>query len=189
MSWFLSIGTGARNSPQQHIAPPFANSDLTECPRNHAADGRGILHPMRYSTRWLLAVVAYVSLASAAIGTRSGILVDLLWAVSLLSLCYAALLAIAARGRRQVMALGFVALAVAYIAGLYLLPNRVPAMQVFAAAGYSVWSDGDIYEADQRFASQGAMRKATHMIPLIRTANAIGTLVSGLIGCLIGAMA
>jgi hypothetical protein len=98
-------------------------------------------------------------------------------------------MAFVARGKPQVMALGFVVLATAHIVGVYFLPREVPAMHLFSIAGFSVGAEGDIYEPDPRFISSGAMRTAMHMRPITRTANAIGTLVSGLVGCALGALA
>jgi hypothetical protein len=143
---------------------------------------------MRYSIRWLLAFFAYVSLASAAFATRSIRLADVVWLVSVCTIGYAALLALAARGQRRFMALGFVTFAVGYVVAWYVYPSGVPAMQIFSAAGYSV-IDGDIYEPDPQSGRGGGMRYVLHMRPIIRTANAIGTLASGVVGCFLGALA
>ena len=79
---------------------------------------------MRFTLRFLLLATAYVSLVAAAVGTLSPVLADCLWAAMLIAGCYALVLAFVATGRRCAMAIGFVALAVVYVAWFYLLPAR-----------------------------------------------------------------
>ena len=112
---------------------------------------------MRFSIRWLLAATAYVALATAAIATGNVLLTDVVWAVTLLAVCFAIVVVCVARRQRQAMALGFVVLATAHLAGLYLMPNRVPAMRLISVAGYIVNDTGTIYEIDP--AKPGAYRE------------------------------
>jgi hypothetical protein len=128
-----------------------------------------------------------VALTTAAIATGSYLLADVAWALSWLALCYAVVVACIARQQRQAIALGFITLFTANLVGLYLVPNRAPVMRLFTAAGYLVGSSGDIYEPDP--ASAGSFRSAQGMEPTIRTANAIGSLAVGLVGCLVGRLA
>jgi hypothetical protein len=145
---------------------------------------------MRYSIRWLLALFAYVSLASAAIATRSNRLADVVWLVSLCAIGYAALLAFAGNGQQRFMALGFFVFAVAYIAGLFMLPHRVPAMHVFTFLGYDVEPSGYVSVPNSPVTGARRFFIATgYITPIVRTANAIGTLASGVVGCLLGALA
>jgi hypothetical protein len=156
---------------------------------------RDILPSMRFSIRWLLAVTAYLALLAATIGTTIDFLVDLLWAVPILAFCYATMVACIDRGKRQAMAIGFVALSAAYVVCMYLAPTNVPAMRLYSAAGYVVSSDGEVYEVTGGATTVGeprlsrAFRRAQGLIPSVRTSNAVATLVVGLIGCYIGLLA
>jgi hypothetical protein len=141
---------------------------------------------MRFSIRWLLAGVAYVALVTAAVAAGSSVLVDVVWGVTLVAVCYAVVVACVGRGRRQAIAIGFVIMAMLHILGMYLLPSRVPAMRLISAIGYSVF-DGEAYEPDP--ASPGAYRAVPGLRTATRTANAVATLAVGLVGCLVGGLA
>jgi hypothetical protein len=142
---------------------------------------------MRFSLRWLMVSMAYVAVATTAIATGSDLLADLISALSLLAVSYAIVVACIATRQRQAIAVGFLTLAIAHLVGLYLIPDRVPAMRLLNSAGYMVSSKGDIYEHDPT--RPGAVRTIQGMTAVVRTANAIGTLATGLIGCLIGGLA
>jgi hypothetical protein len=142
---------------------------------------------MRFSLRWLMTATAYVALIIAAIAGQSYVLADVAWAISLLALCLAILIVCFARKQRQVLATGFVLLASVHIVGQFLVPSRLPAMRLLSAVGYNVASSGDIYEPDP--ANPGAYRGVVWIVPAIRTANAVGVLAAGLVGCLIGHLA
>jgi hypothetical protein len=142
---------------------------------------------MRFSIRWLLAAMAYVAIAITAIATASDLLADLVWGISWLALCFAIVVACLGRRRQQAMAIGFVALAVANIVSLYLVPNRTPSMRLFSVAGYLVTSEGKIYEPDP--ARRGQVRNPPGIGATARTANAVGTLLIGLVGCFVGRFA
>jgi hypothetical protein len=75
----------------------------------------------------MLAATAYVALVAAAIGTRNAILSEVVWAVPLLAICYAVVVAAIHPGRRRAMAVGFVALAAIYLACVYFAPTKTPA--------------------------------------------------------------
>ena len=44
---------------------------------------------MRFSMRWMFAVTAYIALLAAAVGVRSQVLVDVVWAVTIIAIGYA----------------------------------------------------------------------------------------------------
>jgi hypothetical protein len=86
----------------------------------------------------MFAVTAYVALLAAAVGVRSQELVDVVWAVTIIAIGYALVVAVVDRGKRQTMAVGFVALAAAHIICMYLAPTSLPAVRLLEAAGYAV---------------------------------------------------
>jgi hypothetical protein len=88
------------------------------------------------------------------------------------------------------VALGFVSLATAYVVGMYLLPNQVPAVRVFEFIGYDVERSGYVSEPDRPVTGARRFFVVSGPInPIVRTANAIGALASGLAGCFLGALA
>jgi hypothetical protein len=146
---------------------------------------------MRFSIRWLIAVTTYVALVAAAIGTRNSILVEVVWAVSLLAICYAIVVAAIHPGKRRAMAVGFVALAAIHIACVYVAGAKTPATWPYRAAGYSV-SNNAVYE---RVLSPTASRptrmtlRTAEVMPSISLANGVVTLLAGFLGSWIGALA
>jgi hypothetical protein len=145
---------------------------------------------MRFSIRSLFAATAYLALATAAIATGSELLADLIWAISILTICFAFVLACIARKQKQAIALGFALLASAHVVGLYWFPARLPSMRLFSALGYIVYDTGEVFEIDPTTPpARGAYREVKGIEPAIQTANAIGALAAGLIGCLIGQLA
>jgi hypothetical protein len=146
---------------------------------------------MRFSIRLLLAVMAYVALVCAAVVTQKRFLEDLIWAVPLMIGCYAIVVACIDRGKRQAMAIGYVAIVAAHTAIMYLAPYRVPAIRVYEAAGYETASDENIvYERiEDPVTKSPKLRMASARIPTIRTSNGVFTLIAGLVGCWIGALA
>ena len=67
---------------------------------------------MRLSLKWALAATAYVALAAAAIWQRSDLYAHTLWAIVIVTLCYAIALTVIARGESRAMACGFAAYAI-----------------------------------------------------------------------------
>lgn len=100
---------------------------------------------MRFSMRWLMLVTAYVAFVAAAIGTRTLIIWDLVWCVTLTAMCYAIVVAVIDRGRRQAMALGFLAFSVIHVVVSFMHPESTPATWLYRAAGYTVDS-GEVYK-------------------------------------------
>jgi hypothetical protein len=139
---------------------------------------------MRFSLRRLLLAIAYVALVAAAVGTQSPALIDVLWAGSLIAGCYAIVLAFVATGRRRAMAIGFVTLAAAYAALIYLFPGRSPVMHAVSALGYTV-SVSELGVLMIRGRSADVVR----IVTAAQIANPVSTLAAGLIGAGIGALA
>lgn len=90
---------------------------------------------MRFSMKWILAAMAYVAVAAAAFSRQTWVFADVLWAVSLLAVVFAVLLAVFARGRRQVAAAGFVVASGCFLACVAFDQNAVPTNRLLAAAG------------------------------------------------------
>ena len=95
---------------------------------------------MRFSLKWILAAVVYVAIAAAAFSQQSWVYADILWAVSLLAIVFAALMAFLARGKGRVAAAGFMAASVSYLAclafGQITKNDVVPTTRLLIAAGY-----------------------------------------------------
>jgi hypothetical protein len=152
---------------------------------------------MRYSIRWMLGAMAYVALIAAAISTASEFLADIVWAVSLVALGYGIVVASVAHGKRRAMAIGFVALSITNVVGLYLKPYRLPAVRLLYVLGYSMQSDGDIYVRTGQppmgsplgLSTPMTRRKVAGGMAVSRTVHGVETMVAGLVGCLIGALA
>jgi hypothetical protein len=142
---------------------------------------------MRFSLRWLFITVAYVAVATTALATKSGLLADLVWGVSWLAISFAVVVACVGRQQQQAIAVGFLTLAAANVAGLYLVPDRTPAMRLLSAAGYIVTSEGEVYEPNPGY--PGQVHFPVGLRAQVSTVNAVGTLAIGLIGCLVGRIA
>ncbi len=90
---------------------------------------------MRFSIRWILGGMAYVAVAAAAFSRQTWVFADALWAASMLAVVFAALLAVFARGRRQMAAAGFVVASACYLLCLQFGDDAVPTARLLAAAG------------------------------------------------------
>ena len=93
---------------------------------------------MRFSMRWMLAVTAYVALWRRRWVRAVRCVSTVVWAVTIIAIGYAVVVAVVDRGKRQAMAVGFVALAAAHIVCMYLAPTSLPAVRLLEAAGYGV---------------------------------------------------
>jgi hypothetical protein len=153
---------------------------------------------MQFSLRWILIATAYVALAAAAFGTGEWYFADALWAASLLAAVYALLLAVFARGRRQMMAAGFALAAAGFLLWLQFGDaQNMPTFRLLNAAGigqpaqpkitvgfggpalYTVLPDGSVMTPPA----------PADMPDYLRAANSVGMLLFGLIGCFVGALA
>jgi hypothetical protein len=148
---------------------------------------------MRFSIRWLLAVMAYVALLAAAVGSRSAVLTDAICGISLLAICYAIVVAVVDRGLRQAMAVGFAAVAAVHLVCMYTIPYGVPASRLYQAAGYMV-EGGLVYVPTSagsggRSVSMPGFRPVTGLVPGTRESNAVVTLLAGFVGCWLGHVA
>jgi hypothetical protein len=148
---------------------------------------------MRFSLKWLLGVTAYVALVAGAIGSGKGVFADGVWGISFLLLTYAAVTACNPHSERQAAAIGFTIVAAAHVVGMWLIPDRLPASHFFSALGYGVTPNGEVFVAVfQPIANQPGQVTYRHMPAgwvMVRTANAVGTMLAGLVGCAIGALA
>jgi hypothetical protein len=142
---------------------------------------------MRFSLKWLLVAVTYVAVAGAAFASHNShnsLLVAALWVVAELAVCFAALVAIFGRGERRAMALGFVLVfAVHLVIQLYFI-ELTPTRQILGALGYEVRSDGIVCELLPGVQSTFVIR-----VNLARAGEAVASLVAGLVGGALGAMA
>jgi hypothetical protein len=140
---------------------------------------------MRFSLRGLLLATAYVALVAGAIGSRSALLADAVWLVSIAVTFYAGVVAGASTGVRRATAIGFVVWFAAYFAGLYFIPNRMPANQLLTALGNNV-SGGLLYVIETAPSATTGLQSPVTFIAdsgaIVSTANAVGAMVSGWIG-------
>jgi hypothetical protein len=143
---------------------------------------------MQFSIRWMLAGTAFVALVTAAIATQSYLLVDLVWAVVLLAVVYAIVLAWNPIKTRQAIAIGFVTVAIMHAACLYFLPSHAPTTHALKSAGY-ILSKGQIYEFASTPSGQTNWVPASKIQVAVSAANAVVTLVAGLAGGLVRAAA
>ena len=90
---------------------------------------------MRFSMKWILGGMAYVAVAAAAFSRQTWVFADLLWTASLLAVVFAALMALFARGRRQVAAAGFVVASGCFLLCIMFDHNAEPTNRLLAAAG------------------------------------------------------
>jgi hypothetical protein len=95
---------------------------------------------MQFSLKWILVAVVYVAVAAAAFSQQSWVYADLLWAVSLLAVVFAALLTFMGSGRGRLAAAGFLLAGLAYVAcvafGRFTGSDLVPTRRWLMTAGY-----------------------------------------------------
>jgi hypothetical protein len=152
-----------------------------------------IMAAMRFSLKWLLGVTAYVALVAGAIGSGKGVFADGVWAVSFLLLTYAAVIACNPHSERQAAAMGFTIVAAAHVVGMYVVADRLPASHFFSALGYGVSPHGGLFVAVFEPIANQPDQVTYRSVPVggivVRTANAVATMLAGLTGCVIGALA
>jgi hypothetical protein len=151
---------------------------------------------MRFSLGLFFAAMAYVSLVTGTIVSANSALNSVTWTATAIAFCYAAVTLCFARGKRQAVALGFVLLSSAYFAVLCFFPYRTPAAQLFTTLGYGVVPDGNLYALDTppiieivSLSNVQADRTLPGSRWVLSVTNAAGTMLAGLIGCGIGALA
>jgi hypothetical protein len=149
---------------------------------------------MRFSIKWLLGATAYVALVAAAIGSDSTLLADAAWAATFFAFTYAVVVASVSKGKRRALAIGFIVVAAGNFAILHVAPYRLPATYLLPLFGYRLTPDGVlVVESTRTSGTAGGQlttfRGATKSKQVFRTANAVGTLLAGLVGSAIGAMA
>ena len=151
---------------------------------------------MRFSLGMLLAAMAYVALVICSIVSANSALASIAWTVTAITFCYAAVTLCFARGKRQAIALGFVLLTSAYVAVHCFFVSRTPAAQLLAILGYGVLRDGTLYALKAppiieiiSLSNVQGDRSLAGGRWVLSAANAAGTMLAGMIGCGIGAMA
>jgi hypothetical protein len=141
--------------------------------------------------------MAYVALVAGAVVSRSRFMADIVWALTFTAFCYAVITAFAAKDRRRAMAIGFALFAAGHFACLYAAESRVPINQVISLVGYQVrdeylWSPivtFTVTNADGRTRQRFSRQQIEKTQAFVRTSNAVGTMLAGLVGCGIGALA
>ena len=135
---------------------------------------------MQFSLKRILALMMYVAIVAAAFTRPAWLYADVLWALSLLTNVYAATLAVFAPGRQKAAAIGFVLASVGF--AVFALAN----MNFAAQLGH-----GGFFPIEDFFFVIGidANSPDPHTILRLRMATAVATMVSGLIGSLLGLMA
>jgi hypothetical protein len=144
---------------------------------------------MRFSLKWALAAMAYVALAAAAISAKSPLLADLLWAMTILALCYAMILAWIVRRERRAMAAGFVVALAANLICLYLAPSHALSSHALSAFGYTVNESGQFLEPAPSVNNVPTLGMYEKSKPIKYAADAMCTMAAGLFGCGLGALA
>lgn len=133
---------------------------------------------MRYSLRLLLLVPAYIALSAAAMTQSSGLYGDLLWAVSFLSIVCAALMAIYMRGDARIAATGFLFASTLFLAYVTIGPQSPsPTTRVLELVGL-----------DSMTMAGPNRRDYTSFARAVRAANAIATVLLGLLGAVVGSI-
>jgi hypothetical protein len=152
---------------------------------------------MRFSLRLALLLVAYLSLTLAAFVAPSNFLTLLLWGVVLMALCYSLIGTITFRERHRSIAIGFAVACLILLGVVYTRPWRTP---------WSFYFIGNAEPPVHRSIEQYLMEynrhirltaNATPNFYLARiedelrreSANAVGIMAAGLIGCVLGALA
>jgi hypothetical protein len=155
---------------------------------------------MRFSLKWLLAVMAYVALAVVALDSQQPYLGYALWLATLGTIVYALTLAFLADGARKGMAIGFVASAICYALGMQLAGVYMPSLHV----AHDVFGTSKVQPVkrssfilrtgDPNFERR---REESERLSLIRewhnstgaAAHATGVMLAGMIGAALGALA
>lgn len=172
---------------------------------------------MRFNLRIALVAMAYVALAAAAFAAPGEWMLLALWSVSLLIVNYALLVAIVSHGRLRACAFGFALTAATYLACLHAAPESIPWQSIIRGANNDlavaklreqlVKIDQEmrgsttnrrtpeelpqlIAKSDQLSSQLISLKKqADTPSPAIPALKAIGTMLAGLVGCGLGALA
>ncbi len=168
---------------------------------------------MRFSLKWLLLAAVYVAVAAAALSQQSGLYGDVLWGMTLLVLLLAALLAIFMRGDGRIVATGFVFAGTAFLFyAMMAAPYSSATARVLMAAGYE--PSGMAFPATPPVTAMPSAPTNPYLDPadpfgpsvppnppdaqpvnvvdfsqFVRGGNAVGVLLMGLLGALVGMLA
>jgi hypothetical protein len=151
---------------------------------------------MRFSLRGMLLAFTYVALVVGAITARNNLIADAVWLATILAIVYAAVVTLVGCGIQRARAFGFMLLAVLSFAGMLFIPDRLPARGVIAALGYrvstGVRTGGALFVVEERFSVPIGRRRRLYLDnseSIVSTAHAVETMIAGLIGAGIGALA
>ena len=158
---------------------------------------------MRYSMKWILAAMVYVAIAAVAFSQGAWAYGDVLWLATFIAVCYAAMLACFVPGAGRTRTGGFVIAAVFFLACLQFSPGSVPTTRIVKAVfrADTQQTTGDLVLGRSDFGpmaaigmpqdpySPRAMAARRDLTNVHRTANAAATMLSGLVGCLLGSLA
>ena len=143
---------------------------------------------MRYSMKWILAAMVYVAIAAAAFSQPGWVYADLLWLATFLAFSYAIIVAWLIPGAARARAGGFVIVAACFVTCLHLSPVDVPARRILAAI-HSVFPADPASREPSTVSEWMAASSRVSRSTQIRSADTVATMLSGLVGCLLGSLA
>lgn len=194
----LSWSGSARKGGSSALGPP-----LFFCARYADSPHARYAAAMRFSLKWLLTLMAYVALAAVAFNRAldDWIYSDLLAAITFCALTYAVVLAFFSRGSHRGAAIGFAVASLFYIACLRFLPNETPTARLVdyfyptwierspSAAGNGPTLSRVKRKRPPSSGSRSFIRGTTEDQVVDRAANSVTTMLAGLIGSALGALA
>ena len=161
---------------------------------------------MRYSMKWILAAMVYVAIAAAAFSQESWVYADLLWLATFIAVCNNVMLAIVSRDSQRWRAVGFAVFATCFLTCLHFAPDSVPTPRIVNACFLEkkeapakqmtvAIDSGSQYgyaipipvSAVPGLPSYSVV--PDHIVRCGRAANAVATMLCGLVGCLLGSLA
>lgn len=143
---------------------------------------------MRFSLKWLLAVMAYVALVVVAVGSHSLHFAHALWLISFGAIVYAFALATAARGAARTSAIAFLAGSVIYLAVLWTVSDSLLPSHELARFLHEV----SVQRRKANAAVTGVPASQANVLNAYVAGwalNAMSTLLAGLLGAALGALA
>jgi hypothetical protein len=135
---------------------------------------------MRFSLKWILALMVYVAVAATALGRPGFLYPDIMWCITILANAYAAAVAVSGRGSGRAAASAFLVASILF-ATLVLFSIDLPGHN--SHSGFYPLDNIFLALKLEPFSNDG------NTILRLRTANAIASLVFGLLGALVGLLA
>jgi hypothetical protein len=160
-----------------------------------------------FSLAWVLLGTAYIAVGCAAFVLGSDTCAELLWLLTVVAACHSLLATCLFRGAPQAAAMGFFVCWMAYVACVMYAPSRTTARRILTLAGFgeaaSTTTEMERYQARIRGLDADSRRHdpanrarydalyfkyemALGIRPEIAAANAIGSILAGLIGRVLG---